>query len=51
MSKYLGDILVIVGCALILVGVYRLWPMVTWFVAGFMLIAAGVLVEASKESK
>ncbi len=44
MKKIFSDILLISGCGLILVGVYLVWPMATWFVGGAMLIIMGILV-------
>jgi hypothetical protein len=43
MKRYLDDLLILVGCLLILVGVYQVLPVATWFVAGVMLIIFGVL--------
>ncbi len=42
--KFLTDILLISGCGLILVGVYQVWPMATWFVGGAMLIIFGIAI-------
>lgn len=42
--KYLDDILIFAGCILILIGVYCVIPVATWFVSGVMLIVIGVLI-------
>lgn len=42
--KYLDDLLVLIGCGMILYGTYRVWPEATWFMGGVMLIGLGVLV-------
>jgi hypothetical protein len=44
MSKYLDDILIFIGCILFLIGVYKMYPVAVWFVAGIMLMAAGVAI-------
>jgi len=44
MNKYLDDLLVLAGCALILIGVWTVCPVATWFAAGAMCIAGGVLL-------
>ena len=43
MRKYLDDLLVLSGCAVITVGVWQIYPPAAWIVAGVMLIALGVL--------
>ncbi len=48
MRKYLDDLLGVIGCALILVGTYQISPLATWFVAGGMCIAWGVLLGLSR---
>jgi uncharacterized membrane protein SirB2 len=40
---HLDDILIFTGCVLILIGVYLVSPVTTWFVAGGMCIVLGVL--------
>ena len=44
LSPYLDDLLIVAGCVLILIGTYLVHPVATWFVAGGMLIALGVLI-------
>ena len=44
MIRYLDDLLLLAGCVLILIGVYQVCPVATWFVAGAMLIVSGVLI-------
>jgi hypothetical protein len=44
LKRYFDDILLILGCILILIGVYQALPVATWFVAGGMCISFGVLV-------
>jgi hypothetical protein len=43
-KTYLDDLFLLIGCLLVLVGTYQLSPIATWFVAGGMFIAAGVLI-------
>lgn len=45
------DLFILAGCVLILVGTYKICPVATWFVAGVMLIAIGVLVAKPVISK
>lgn len=47
MRKYLDDLLVLAGCILILIGVYNVCPVATWFVAGGMCIAGGIVYGLS----
>jgi hypothetical protein len=51
MKRYFDDILLILGCVLILIGTYQLSPVATWFVAGAMLICFGVMVGLSGQSE
>lgn len=50
MGKYLDDFLIVLGAALLLIGTYIVMPIATWFVAGSMLIAAGVLIGAASRN-
>lgn len=43
MKKYLDDLLVLCGCLLILAATYLLCPIAALYVAGVMLIIAGVI--------
>jgi hypothetical protein len=47
MLKYLDDLLILIGCALILVGTYQVCPVATWFVGGVMAIGAGVVLSVA----
>jgi hypothetical protein len=47
MKRYFDDILLILGCVLILIGTYQVNLVATWFVAGGMFIGFGVLVGFS----
>jgi len=51
MGKFLDDLFIFIGCGLILVGTYSLSPVATWFVAGIMFIAAGVLIGIGRKGK
>jgi hypothetical protein len=42
--KYLDDLLVFIGCALILIGVVVLCPVAGWFAAGGMFVFWGIMV-------
>lgn len=44
MRKYIDDILILTGCALVVYGSYLLNPVLVWFVSGAALIILGVLV-------
>jgi hypothetical protein len=48
MTKYLDDILFVLGAVLITIGTFRLCPVATWFVAGAFCIVGGVLFARSK---
>jgi hypothetical protein len=48
LSKYVDDALILAGCALILMGVYKVCPVAVWFVSGLMLIVWGVLIGLGK---
>ncbi len=50
MKNYVGDLLVLIGCILILIGIYLVSPIATLFVGGSMFIGAGVLVELGRRS-
>lgn len=43
MRKFLDDVLILAGCGSILYGTWLVNPIAVWFVAGAMLILAGVL--------
>ena len=43
LSRHLDDLLILLGCVLILIGVYLVYPVATWFVGGAMCISLGVL--------
>jgi hypothetical protein len=50
MGKYLDDVLILLGCILILIGTYQLIPVATWFVGGIECLALGTVVSIqSKE--
>jgi hypothetical protein len=44
MKRYLDDLLALAGCALILYGVWILYPNLIWFVAGGMLLIFSVMI-------
>ncbi len=44
LSNYLDDILVVVGCISVLVGLAQWNAAITWMVGGLMLIAFGIIV-------
>ncbi len=44
LSKHLDDILMLIGCGLVLYGTWQVLPVATWFVGGGMCLIAGVLV-------
>jgi uncharacterized membrane protein SirB2 len=46
LSRYLDDLLFLLGALLICIGTYALCPAATWFVAGAFCIVAGMLVGA-----
>jgi hypothetical membrane protein len=43
-KNYVDDLLILAGCVLILIGVWRVCPVAVWFVSGGMLIVFGVLI-------
>jgi hypothetical protein len=48
--KYLDDVLVLFGCALILVFIYKIAPIYTWLVGGLMCLGLSVLVGMANRS-
>lgn len=44
MAKYLDDLFIFIGCCLIMVGTFILIPVATWFVAGIMCLAVGIVI-------
>jgi len=46
--KYLDDLLMVAGCALILFGTWKVSPLAVWFVAGGMCVLAGIVVAIGK---
>lgn len=48
-QKYADDILIVLGCAIILVGVYQFNPALAWIVAGLECVALGVLIGIGAE--
>ena len=44
MKKYLDDLLALAGCALILVGVWRMFPDYIWFAGGLMCLVLSFIV-------
>ena len=44
LQQFLDDLLILAGCALVLVFVFQVWPVGTWLVGGLMLIVFGVLI-------
>jgi hypothetical protein len=44
MGKYGDDILALVGCALILIGVWKLFPNLIWFAGGGMCLVFSVMI-------
>ena len=49
--KYLDDVLIYLGCGLILVGTFHVLPAATWFVAGAMCIAAAIMIGITRSRK
>lgn len=48
LRKFIDDLLLLAGCACILIGL-SLWnPVITWIAAGVMLIGFGVLIGKAK---
>lgn len=51
LAKHLDDLMALMGCILILIGVYQVSPQLVWFVGGGMLILGGIVVGlGSRES-
>lgn len=46
--RFLDDIFLLVGCALIVVGVWQIFPPAAWVVAGLMLVGLAYLVGKVK---
>jgi len=46
--NYLDDLLIVVGFALLAIGVYHLQPVLTWFVGGVEFLVCGFLLAWSK---
>ena len=44
LAKYADDLLYLLGCALILVGVYQVLPVAVWFAGGAMCLLAGYAI-------
>jgi len=51
MKRYLDDVLILLGCALILVGVWKINQVATWFVGGGMLIVFGIILAISRRGQ
>lgn len=47
--KYIGDLLALLGAILILIGVYIVCPVATWFAGGMVLILMGIVVEVGQQ--
>ncbi len=50
MRKYIGDVLVVVGCALLIWGTYQICPMAAPMVAGLLAIAGGIVLDVTVDS-
>lgn len=51
LARNLDDLMVFLGCIMILIGVYQVNPLLVWFVGGGMLILGGIVVGlGSQES-
>jgi len=48
-KKYFEELLIAVGCALILVGTYQVNHVATWFVAGIQVLAYAALYAWSNQ--
>ncbi len=48
LRDYLDDVLLLVGCGCILIGLAQWSPVITWIVGGGMLIGYGFLVGKAK---
>jgi uncharacterized membrane protein SirB2 len=44
LQKFIDDLLIVTGCGLVLVGVWKVCPVATWFVGGCMCVIAGVVI-------
>jgi hypothetical protein len=44
LMRHGDDILILAGCSLVLVGVYKVSPVATWFAAGGMCILGGIVI-------
>jgi uncharacterized membrane protein SirB2 len=51
MTKYLDDLLFLLGAALICTGTFIVCPVATWFVAGGFCILGGILYGMSQRGK
>lgn len=51
MSKYLGDVLVVAGCGMLVWGAYALHPVAAIFTGGVILIILGVVAEMGLPGK
>ena len=47
-SKYIDEILILAGCACILIGLSTWSSMITWIVAGWMLIGFAVMIGKAR---
>jgi hypothetical protein len=47
-GKYLDDVLLVLGCACMLIGVSKISIVATWIIGGVMLIVFGVLIGKVK---
>ena len=48
MRKYLDDILVMTGCAVVVYGVSQLSPVAAWIVSGIFLIIGGIVLAKTR---
>ncbi len=48
LSKFLDDLLLVIGCVCVLIGVSKVSIVATWIIGGLMLIVFGVLIGKVK---
>lgn len=44
MKKYLDDSLILLGCVLVLVGIWQIYPAAAWIAGGIMAMGGGIVM-------
>jgi hypothetical protein len=50
LQQYLDDLFFLTGAILVVIGAYKVLPVLAWFVSGFFCLLAGYIVARAKGS-